>query len=624
MLAPGSRHVYLDALRPPSGFALDRAVGTTYSLDLETLLAVPLGFAMLDWENQKGSLAKDPVALLHALRRCADRVTIFCQAGRIASPSRHHPLFAHLEPMVVEANAPDLTASFHAKTWLLRFVNDEQRVIYRFICLSRNLTPDRSWDTILTLEGDLAERERAFSRNHPLGDFIAALAGLAQRPLAEPRREALATLADEVRRVRFDPPEPFEEIIFWPMGIGHRRFPLGGRFDRLLVVSPFLSDGFLDQVADLGADTIISRPESLEVADPAVLKKFSGIHVLDDAAVEEDADAEEGNIENASVPAEAGSARGLHAKLFIADQGWNTSVWTGSANATHAAFNRNVEFMVQLQGKKSKVGIDAFLGGSEGQGLLAFLRPFTVGDRRVPDPEVEENEKRADALRRQLAGGGLSLRVEPTGGDSFDLVLLADAALRPETGGIAARCWPAAVSTSMAHSLEPLWTVGEVRFNKVTVHALTSFIAFEVVAGGGAKSAVARFVLNLPMDGAPADRIDRVLHAVLGDRARLLRYLLFLLARDEDLSSVGAALLSCGDRGQGDEGGPGADGSSLPLFEELLRSLARAPEKLGAVARLVADLKRTAEGAALLPDGFDAMWNAIWSAREVGQRGAGA
>jgi hypothetical protein len=129
MLAPGSRHVYLDALRPPLGFSLDLAVGTTYSLDLETLLAVPLGFAMLDWENQKGALAKDPVALLHALRRCADRVTVFCQAGRIAVPTRHHPLFAHLEPMIVEANAPDSTASFHAKTWLLRFLNEEQREV---------------------------------------------------------------------------------------------------------------------------------------------------------------------------------------------------------------------------------------------------------------------------------------------------------------------------------------------------------------------------------------------------------------------------------------------------------------------------------------------------------------
>ena len=53
--------------------------------------------------RERGSLAKDPVALLHALRRCADRTTVFCQAGRLSAPTRHHPLFAYLEQMIVDA-----------------------------------------------------------------------------------------------------------------------------------------------------------------------------------------------------------------------------------------------------------------------------------------------------------------------------------------------------------------------------------------------------------------------------------------------------------------------------------------------------------------------------------------
>lgn len=620
MLAAGSRQVYLDALRPPVGFTLDSAVGTTYSLDLETLLAVPLGFAMLDWENRKGALARDPVALLHALRRCADRVTVFCQAGRIATPAHHHPLFAYLEPMVVDATAPDPSASFHAKTWLLRFINDEQRVVYRFICLSRNLTPDRSWDTILTLEGDLVERDHAISKNHPLGDFVASLQGLAQQPLAKHRQESLATLADEVRHVQFVPPEPFEDIVFWPMGIGRHVFPLAGSVKRMLVVSPFLSDGFLAKVADLGADTLVSRPESLEALNPDVLKRFSGVHVLDDSAMGEDVDTGE-EVENIALQKEADAARGLHAKLFIADQGWNASVWTGSANATHSAFDRNVEFMVQLQGKKSKVGIDLFLGGAEGQGFLKFLRPFRVGEPPAPDTEAEENRKLADSFRRQLACSHLRLRIEPVGDGCFDLVLFSGASFRPDTEGVVVRCRPAAVSPSMARDLERLWTVGEVRFSQLTLHALTSFIAFEVVAGGGSKNAVSRFSLNLPMEGAPDDRLDKVMLAVLGDRERLLRYLLFLLARDEDIYSAGAALLSDSDIGSGGDDGPGRHGSSLPLFEELLRTLSRAPEKLQAVARLVEDLRRTPEGAALLPEGFDEMWNTIWSAGQARRRG---
>ena len=44
MLEPQERRQLLDSLRPPSGYSLDFAVGTTYSLDLLALLTAPLAF----------------------------------------------------------------------------------------------------------------------------------------------------------------------------------------------------------------------------------------------------------------------------------------------------------------------------------------------------------------------------------------------------------------------------------------------------------------------------------------------------------------------------------------------------------------------------------------------------
>ena len=108
--------------------------------------------------------------------------------------------------MVIEVNAPSENGIFHPKTWLLRFTSQDNRVIYRFVCLSRNLTQDRSWDTILTLDGELTDRERAFSDNHPLGDFIAALPKLAQHPLNKERKDVVQLMATEVRRVKFELP----------------------------------------------------------------------------------------------------------------------------------------------------------------------------------------------------------------------------------------------------------------------------------------------------------------------------------------------------------------------------------------------------------------------------------
>ncbi|WP_158630894.1 hypothetical protein [Micromonospora inaquosa] len=45
MLAPDSRSLLVDALRPPLGARLSRAVALTFTLDLESLLVAPLAFA---------------------------------------------------------------------------------------------------------------------------------------------------------------------------------------------------------------------------------------------------------------------------------------------------------------------------------------------------------------------------------------------------------------------------------------------------------------------------------------------------------------------------------------------------------------------------------------------------
>ena len=71
MLEPNTRHLYLDALRPPEGYQLDRAVATTFSLDLLTLLMAPLSFAMFECESKDEAL-QNPYALLQALKRATE------------------------------------------------------------------------------------------------------------------------------------------------------------------------------------------------------------------------------------------------------------------------------------------------------------------------------------------------------------------------------------------------------------------------------------------------------------------------------------------------------------------------------------------------------------------------
>ena len=339
MLPPNQRELYLSALRPPPGFQLDRAIGTTYSLDLITLLSLPLSFALLDMTDDEGKLVRDPVALLHALRAYANRLTIFCQAGAIAVPAQRHPLFAHLEDAIIPVRKQG--GAFHPKIWALRFTSPGEPVHYLLLCLSRNITGDPSWDTLLALDGEVAERQRAFAKNHRLADFLLALPDLAADQPHERHRQAVDLLADELRRVRFELPEPFTDHEFYPMGLPGfppPEIPEGTR--RLMVLSPFLSAPFLKDIAEKVPAVLISRGESLDTIDAAILKKFDQVFAIDDSASGNDDAAETADlpapIVNPADDATAQVAHGLHAKLYLADAGWDSDLWTGSANATSA------------------------------------------------------------------------------------------------------------------------------------------------------------------------------------------------------------------------------------------------------------------------------------------------
>jgi len=609
MLEPQTRRHLLEALQPPPGYALDQAIGTSYSLDLLALLTAPLAFTFFDWDAATGPDGIDPLALLETMRRYAGRITLFCQTGRIAVPRAHRLLFSYLEESVIEVASARENRSFHPKVWLLRYVKSDSAVRYRLLCLSRNLTFDRSWDTALVLEGELADRKYGFSANNPLGDFFAQLPSLALRPVREATRGKVDLLQREVRRVRFAWPDGFDTATFWPLGIrGHSRWPFAGRMDRVMVVAPFISEGCLKRLGASGrGNVLISRLESLEGVDRSSVADFAKVYSFDAAAAPSQSETDEADTDDLV---------GLHAKLYVADAGSRASIWTGSANATNAAFNGNVEFLVQLSGEKRLCGIDATLARQNGQvSLPDFLQEFDV---EAPLAEVDETEQQLgtilDGARRSLAAALFFARAERLSTtDEFRMVLALPVPERAQVPDCAeVHCWPVTLHEQSAVKLAT-GTRDPVVFTPVSFEALTSFFAFEVTATVGARRASCRFVLNVPLEGAPSDRTDRILQAMLRDKEGLLRFLLLLLSEDEpespeDLLGRRGLLFGASHR---PEGYPG-----YPLFEPLVKSLARDPEKLDRVARIIADLSKTAEGRDLLPKGLCEIWDPIWKARQ--------
>lgn len=616
MLEANDLRTLLAALRPPAGYELDRAVGTTFSLDLHALVTAPLAFALFD--SEAADETAGAAELLESLRRHSDRMDIFCQAGQIALPTQYRPIVAYLETSVHPVTPPNRRLVFHPKLWALRYTRETGPALHRLLVLSRNLTFDRSWDTLLVLDGHQTRAAAVRERNSPLVRFIRQLPKLALTPLSRDRRAAVEALARDLERVDFALPAGFDAVRFWPLGIGRARtspfahLPPPGR---TLVVSPFLSPRLLHQVGAGGV--LVSRAETLDTLSADDLAAFAECRVLSDAASVSDVienDVNPAAVADETVAEAAGTQlRGLHAKLFVFDCGHRTHLFTGSANATNAAFSGNVEFVAELVGKRSQCGVDVILNGRGGTGFGELLEPYDPDAASAISPDTEL-ARRLEDLRRQIAMQPYAATAEVDDESLGYRVTLRAAGddVIPEAAA-AARCWPITLGESAAIPLTRVWADGGVYVH--SAEAITAFYAIELTLREGRQHEQVRFVVRASLEGAPADRLDRLLVQLLRTRGDVFRYMLFLLAGDDN--ALAALRARPSESGADPLTYDCVEAVDLPLVEGMVRALARTPERIDHLARLITSLQATDEGRLLLPDGLDAVWDAIVEARRA-------
>ncbi len=629
MLETQQRKLFLDSLQPPFGYQLDYLIGTSYSLDLLAFMTVPLSFTMLDWQDADGRPSMNPLALLEAMRRYSDKMVLFCQSGMIKIPKRHRSIFAYTEASIIEVKAPNDHGVFHPKVWVARYISKDESTRYKLIVQSRNLTFDRSWDMMLVLDGEVINRKNAFAKNHPLGDFLKALPELAIHDVSSENRQKIDLIQNEIRRVQFEIPEPFhkDSITFWPLGVpGHQKWPFADRHDRSLVVSPFISESFLQKFAQKGRGHIlVTRFEEFGKTSPESLQTFEKIYVLQETSLpepdegnadEENASGQKEQDSNVEHPSSSPENEGLHAKFYIADQGWDASVWLGSANATTHAFEKNVEFLVELQGRKSRCGIDAFLGSPETKGSFSqLLQEYRITEHEVDADSLEREkwEKILETIRIQIASENFYVVVEETPDQKYYLNLHIPPLHWHKDAMIT--CWPLSMKEQFAGM--PLKINKEqysIRFGPVEAIGITSYFAFSISIPYGKEEISVRFLCNFPLQNEPENRKEQVLYSMLKNKEQLLRYLMLLLADGGlNISDLDTLL-------QGESENPTTHGENgqtpFPLFEMMMKALTRNPEQLDQIHKLVEDLKKTEEGRALLPDEFESIWEPIWAVRK--------
>ncbi len=609
-LGPQDRTLLLESLRPLEDYSLDIAIGTTYTLDLIAMMVAPVGFTFFEVDPNDPGFLQDPLEILEAIRRHSSQMVLFHEAGRIAKPSRYRPLLTYLEDRIVAVTAPTPRRAFHPKIWLIRYVNPAGHIRYRLLCLSRNLTFDRSWDTILILDGQLrTDRSAGFGCNKELREFVGALPKMAVVPLSPGIRSQVMRAEREIARVEWSSEDlPWELKRFWPLGHDRvKRWPFKGNLQRVAIVSPFVGARTLTRLAETGSDhVLISRQECLDKISPSVLSQFESCYQMADEI--QGVELEDQEDVTPSQP----SLRGLHAKLYLAEDGWEGRIWTGSANATSNAFDGNVEFLVELCGKKSAIGVDAFLQKVKGSAnFLDLLQPYASPDGEIGDAELEALQQELDELRMPMATAGWAINVSVDENSERWVPIASTRGKLPTwPTHLSVSCRLASAGDGSGMRLESGAVASSV-FEGIALESLTSFLAIRIEGRNNKSQAKIEFLVNATLIGAPANRKERLLRHMLQDKDSVLRFLLLLLADRSDVVPSGQVIAGRGWNGVGS-----TISESHALLEPLLRALDRSPERLATIATLLQDLEGTVEGKALIPDGLVELFAAVWASKD--------
>lgn len=600
MLAPDRNRLdYGEQLQAPEGYELDAAIATSYSVDLDTLLAVPI--ALCFGNTLEGDLRGEKLALLEAISRLNKRLKVFYQKGNIAQPIAFNQLFTLLEPCL-HAIVPDKAfSSFHPKLWLIRYAalekNIKLAVRYRFIILSRNLTMDRSWDVAVSLEGELKKKPNKEAANTHWLSWVENL--LESSTDFEPRREFLR----ELPRIHWETPSGFDstpEIFIGDSEHSPLKFPSYTN-DQLLVTSPFLSKAALDDLqsyAPKGERYLFSRAEELNALSDKELSGWKCYSINENMV---NADASELEPDDSAV---AGKPYNLHAKLIVSRKASRVCWHIGSANATNAALGHdnkmplNTEAMLRLSGVNSKVGPDVLMEqwvGVEEDEKGLFVR-YKAQSEAVDVRHPATNQMREivfDLINSDWQQEAI-LRSED---DKYDLHLSVDGFVLHDHHNVE-------IQVSQLAFGKPLPLIDKMFWSDVAVSEVSAFVPVKVtVQVTGEEDLVEMVMIETDLDIEGGDnRQQEVLKKIVDGEDKILNYISLLLQSQPDKSQW----LAFEKMNFSNNNTDGSFFSNSPVYEQLLWAAAEHPYLLKRIQVMVTEFKRAGIS---LPDDFATLWS---------------
>lgn len=585
---------YGEVLMPPVGFKLERAVGTTYSLDLETLTAVSIALGLI--EDTDSELINNPISMFCALHKISDRIVVFCEAGQIKLPSKPNALCLTLEKMVVPVSVPfdkkiNRYPAFHPKTWLLEYSNEDGERQYRFVVMSRNMTFDHSWDVACALDGDTFSSGEVSAE--PIADFLRFLRKQLNKELTNYSRQYndLSYMIKAISQMRFHVENGFSECVIMPMGIGAASYDMASNwlftenFHELVVMSPFLSSSVIEGFNDAGKTltgttrTLITRRSELSKIIGGKASNFD-VYVMKDEIIDGETSVSDGEKKKHSAIAEElgdedaakkddeekldndTSTQDIHAKIYVRRKYSTTDLFLGSMNASYAAIHSNVEMMMLLRTKNSVLNGEKFLNDIMGEDREGKKNPFELVS--LDDIDETEDSSLQDSMEQKIKKiCRIKMAATVTGNDGrYDIHIKADIDSKME--GVIIR----PLRSKKESELLP-----EMEFDSLDMLQLSEFYVVSVTFDN---STLER-VIMIPTSGIPEGRDAEIIKNVIRTRNEFIEYVAFILG-DDYVQSFLENKKAVGRYGEWDQN------SAMPaVYEKMLKTSLADLDRLGEI-----------------------------------------
>lgn len=596
--AKRNRLDYGKQLAPPIGYELDHAVGTTYSLDLEAILLIPVALFFAEDLDINPKEVRDDT--LEALVEVSKKVSIYHQRGKIRVPEQYSQLIAYWEKGLCPVHLDHFARSFHPKIWIIRYTEiNGTGVIYRIINTSRNLTFSRDWDLAITTEGKVDQN--ITDQNQPLLDFLSYLNQFKNIP---------KQFMQELTSVQFETIRGFDEIVFHPIGINNKDErpylnPITSdkyKKDFKLIMSPFIDESTIDLLSDNCNEIVLFSSEYELSKIPSktlekIHRKFMFSPFIEDA-------------ENSMELSETGMIpmhQNLHAKFYITQRGGQRSWYIGSANATNPANERNIEFLVELKGGKynyrPQVIEDALINLNE-DGISLFEKFHGKTNDVVAEEHLRQQKIRK--LIYELSSIRFSADIVSNRIGTYDLIISI-----PETGiiipidlSVKIKPLPEKSIPSQTISIDEKQVIS--KFTGYQEVDLSPFLIVEIWSKNYLEK---KFVVDITIDlDRFPNRMNRIFSNIISNKSKFLSYLSFLL------SDSAPTIISNENDDNSQNSSSHHNGISYfegtPIYEKLLVAASRNPMKLNKINSLIDRIReqRDKNDEPIISDDFEAMW----------------